>query len=140
MSEARQLHLFKGKRQKGAVLPRSSEFELHCMVADALRRWCSPWWIYTHMPSGEKRDPVTAMRLKRMGTMPGWPDFQFFGPRQQVVFLELKRPGGGRLSEAQDEVSQRLVEFGHRYYCVNDFQHALDILRDAEIVIARVSA
>jgi hypothetical protein len=26
-----------------------------------------PGWIYTHVASGEKRDQVTAARLKRMG-------------------------------------------------------------------------
>lgn len=149
----RQLHLFKGKRQKG-VLPRSSEFELHCMVADALRRWCDPAWRYTHLPMGEKRDPATAMRLKRMGVTRGWPDFMFFGPRKQVLFLELKRPGPRRLrewqgtlsamnkpSDEQEEMAQHLCGVcGHSYFCTNDFQSALDLLRDFGIVISRIGA
>jgi len=68
----RQLHLFRSKRQRGVPLLRAKEYELHCMVADTLRRWCNPLWRYTHIPAGEKRDMVTAMRLKRMGVMPGW--------------------------------------------------------------------
>ena len=138
----RQLHLFRSKKQRGVIVrPRTSEFQLQCQVAEVLRRWCSEWWIYTHLPMGEKRDPVTAMRLKRMGTMPGWPDFQFFGPRRAVVFMELKRPGGGgRLSEPQEELSRFLVDCGHTYIFTNDFQHALDVLRDLEIVRVRVSA
>jgi len=138
----RQLHLFRSKKQRGVIVrPRTSEFQLQCQVAEVLRRWCSEWWIYTHLPMGEKRDPVTAMRLKRMGTMPGWPDFQFFGPRREVAFLELKRPGGGgRVSEEQLAVSTRLQWCGHKYHCTNDFQMALDWLRDLEIVRVRVSA
>ena len=138
----RQLDIFKSRKQRGVIArPRAKEFELHCMIADVLRRWCSPLWRYTHMPAGEKRDMVTAMRLKRMGVTPGWADFQFFGPRRAVVFMELKRPGGGgRLSEPQEELSRFLVDCGHKYITTNDFQHALDQLRDLEIVLARVSA
>jgi hypothetical protein len=139
----RQLGLFKGPRQRGVtVKPRAKEYELHCMVADTLRRWCNPEWIYTHNPMGEKRDPATAMRLKRMGVTPGWPDFMFFGPMVLVVFLELKRPGGGgRLSVAQELVSQHLTLCGHAYHCVDNYDTALSILRLHGIVRGvRVSA
>ena len=63
----RQLSLFKRKRQRGTVssVP-ATEFQLHCAVADTVRRWIMPGWIFTHIASGEKRDPVTAARLKRM--------------------------------------------------------------------------
>jgi hypothetical protein len=137
----RQLHLFKGPRQRGVAAPRAKEFELQCMVADVLRRWCDPAWLYTHMPMGEKRDPVTAMRLKRMGTTPHWPDFVFFGPERRVLWLELKRPGGTATpSDEQDERARQLVERGHSYVCTNDFTEALDLLRDLGIVRARVGA
>ncbi len=135
----RQLHLFKGKRQRGVTLPRAKEFELHCMVADVLRRWINLGWCYTHMPMGERRDMVTAMRLKRMGTTPGWPDFVFFGPRSRVVWLELKRPGGGQLSSDQDIRAAQLEECGHTFLCTNDFQMAIDMLRDHDIVTSRIS-
>jgi len=132
----RQLGLFKGPRQRGVTAkPRAKEYELHCMVADTLRRWCSPEWMFTHNPAGEKRDPATAMRLKRMGVMPGWPDLQCFGPLAQVVFIELKRPGGGRrLSEDQERLSQHLMLCGHAYYCVDDYDTALAILNRHGIV------
>jgi len=138
--DGRQLNLFKGKRQRGDRIPHAKEYELHCMVADALRRWCSPLWRYTHMPMGERRDPATAMRLKRMGVTPGWADFLLVGPRCAVVWLELKRPGGGMLSDDQDELAQFLKACGHTHIVTNDFQHALDLLRDHGIVSARVSA
>jgi hypothetical protein len=108
---ARQLHLFKGKRQRGAEPPSPGEYQLHCAVADVVRRWPMPGWIYTHIASGEKRDMETAARLKRMGVVAGWPDLQFFGPQGQVCFVELKAKGG-RLSEAQAAVASHLVDAG----------------------------
>jgi hypothetical protein len=30
------------------------------MVVDTVKRWRMPGWIYTHIASGEKRDPMTA--------------------------------------------------------------------------------
>lgn len=135
----RQLHLFKSKRQRGTPLPRAKEYELHCTVADALRRWCSPFWRYTHIPAGEKRDMVTAMRLKRMGVVAGFPDFVFAGPDAQVFWLELKRPGG-RLSEGQSEIALHLIKCGFGYLCTDDYGDAIGTLCDRGIVRVRVGA
>jgi hypothetical protein len=66
VTAARQLHLFRGRKQCGIAPPVASEYQLHCAVADTVRRWIMPGWIYTHIASGEKRDAVTAAWLKRM--------------------------------------------------------------------------
>ena len=66
-------------------------------VVDTIKRWRMPGWIYTHIASGEKRDQVTAARLKRMGVTPGFPELVFFGPHGEVCFIELKAERG-RLS------------------------------------------
>ena len=140
MSAWRQLDLLKGPRQRGVtVRPRISEFELQCAVADALRTSIDPAWIYTAMPMGEKRDPVTAQRLKRQGVIPGYPDIVCFGPECRIVWLELKRPSGGRISEIQAIRSNQLVERGHDYFVTNDYQAAIDYLADRRIVRMRVS-
>ena len=52
---ARQLSLFKGKRQRGVAAPPPKEFATHCALADLLRRWTMPGWVWTHFPSGEER-------------------------------------------------------------------------------------
>jgi hypothetical protein len=65
-----------------------------------VRRWLDPRWRFTHMPSGEYRDSVTASRLSQLGVVAGWPDLQFAGPDRKMVFLELKSRRG-RLSLAQ---------------------------------------
>ena len=66
VTAARQLHLFRGRKQCGIAPPVASEYQLHCAVADTVRRWIMPGWIYTHIASGEKRDAVTAAWLKRL--------------------------------------------------------------------------
>ena len=123
-----QLHLFGGKRQRGIASPSPSEFQLHCAVADTGKRWLSDGWIFTHIASGERRDQVTAARLKRMGVTAGFPDLVFFGPRGQVCFVELKARNG-RLSEAQTAVASHLVAAGHRYLCSNDYRDVIETLK-----------
>jgi hypothetical protein len=79
MAPERQLHLFHGKRQRGASPPSPSEYRLHCAVADTCRRWLNPQWIFTHIPNGEHRSKTTAARLKRVGVTAGFPDLLFIG-------------------------------------------------------------
>jgi hypothetical protein len=95
----RQLHLFRARNQRGVAAPPPLEFATQCALADTLRKWATPNWVWTHIPLGEKRDDVTGGRLKRMGTQAGWPDFILIppaGPKfwQRPHFLELKRRGG----------------------------------------------
>jgi hypothetical protein len=100
----RQLHLFRARNQRGVAAPPPLEFELHCAVADTLRRWGTPGWIFSHIPLGEERTTAAGARLKRMGTAPGWADLIMLAPRghpiQRPHFLELKRRGG-KLTEHQ---------------------------------------
>jgi hypothetical protein len=134
-----QLHLFKGKRQRGVKLPAVDEFKLHCIVADVLTRWCSNDWTWTHFPAGEYRTPATAGRLKRMGVQPGWPDFQFFHINGPVAFLELKR-AGSRASDPQKAVAFRLIKAGHGYALCDDMKDVFDALHRWRVIPARISA
>jgi hypothetical protein len=138
MVQARQLHLFKSRRQRGTAPPSPSEYQLHAAVIDVVRRWVMPGWIYTHIASGERRDMVTAARLKRMGVTPGWPDLQFFGPQGQVCFVELKAKGG-RLSEAQAAVASHLIAAGHGYHCSSDYRDIVETLIGWGIVRSGIS-
>jgi hypothetical protein len=136
----RQLDIFKGRKQRGTQLPSPKEYELHCMVADALHRWCHPDWRYTHMPAGEYRTPATAARLMRMGVTRGWPDFQFFSmvPGSAPQFLELKRKGS-RMTPDQEDLARHLRAGGCGHHVVDNFDDALRVLRDAGIVRVKVS-
>ena len=131
-----QLSLFKGKRQRGVKPAPPKEFQLHCMLADTLKLCCSKRWRWTHLPMGEYRDIITASRLKRMGVMPGWPDFIFIGPGA-VVFLELKRQGG-RLSDAQKALMAHLLACGADYHIANSYDGAIGILAEYDIVPVQV--
>lgn len=52
-----------------------------------------------HVPNGEKRNPVTAAKLKAMGVLPGVSDF-VIAVAGQIHFVELKT-ARGRLSPIQ---------------------------------------
>jgi hypothetical protein len=145
----RQLSLFKGKKQRGVRPKPPLEFASHCLIADILRRWCNPSWRYTHVPLGEHRvrkiNPrngrsysPTGNRLKRMGVMPGWPDFQFAGPRGQMFFLELKRKGSGRLSEEQADICSHLAAAGFNILITDSVDDAIATLKQLGIVRATI--
>ncbi len=138
MTAARQLHLFHGKRQRGTVPPAASEYQLQCAVVDAIRRWMMPGWIFTHIASGEKRDQVTAARLKSMGVVGGFPDLVFFGPHGEVCFIELKARRG-RLSEPQADVASHLVAAGHGYLCSSDYRDIVETLKAWRVLRGGIS-
>ena len=100
MVAGRQLHLFRSRRQRGQSPPGPSEFQSQCFLIDVIRRWIDPGGgsLTCHQANIAIRSPRS--RLQRLGVVAGWPDLQFAGPDQKMVFLELKRRGG-RLSEAQ---------------------------------------
>ena len=87
-----------------------------------------PGWIFTHIASGEKRDQVTAARLKRMGVTAGFPDLIFFGPHGEVCCVELKARNG-RLSEAQAAVKRHIEAAGHGYLVSSDYREVIETLK-----------
>jgi hypothetical protein len=105
--------------------PPAAEFATHCMVADTLRRWSNPDWRWTHIGHGEHRTPMAASRLKRLGLMPGWPDFLLLSPTGIAHCLELKRRGTGRLSDAQVEFGTWARAHGVPFVIARDFDAAL---------------
>jgi hypothetical protein len=135
---ARQLHLFGNKRQRGTAPPSPSEYQLHCAVVGVVTRWKNPGWIFCHFASGERRDMVTAARLKRMGVVAGFPDLVFFGPHGQVRFVEIKVKRG-RLSPAQAAVASHLVAAGHGYLCSASFDDIVLTLKDWGVLRAGMS-
>ena len=108
--------------------PPAPEFSIHVMVADVLDRWASPGWRFTHFPSGELRNKITAARLKRMGLKPGWPDFILLSPDALAHFLELKRRGR-KLSGDQDGFADWCAAHGYPFAMTDDFGVALATLK-----------
>jgi len=140
MADARQLHLFKSSRQRGVAPPPPKEFSLHCQVADTLRRWAIPGWLWQHVPGGEarpaefvngKRVSFAGQRLQRMGFMPGWPDFILLAPTTtwpKLHMLELKRRGG-KLSDAQHAIQLWALANHCPFEVVDNYPDALDVLK-----------
>jgi hypothetical protein len=133
----RQLNLFKGKRQRGVKPPSPLEFTIHVMLADLLTRWSNPQWEWTHLPFGEKRNIVTAGRLKRMGVRPGWPDFLFAGPNAKLVWLELKREGNTP-SDEQEKILDHLRICGFEFLVTDSFDEAVAYLKRLEILPVKI--
>ena len=136
--EWRQLNLLKGRGQRGTRPATPPEIALHCAVADLLRRWIMPGWMFTHIPLGEQRTKAVAAKLTRMGVVAGWPDFIFVGPHR-LVFLELKRRHE-TMSDTQANIAHHIMRSGFDYVCVDNLDDAVATLREFGIVRARVSA
>jgi len=137
MSEGRQLHLFKGPRQRGVKPPSPKEFSIHVSIADLLDAWCEDGWIWSHLPFGENRDAITGARLKRMGTKRGWPDFVFFHSSGRSAFLELKRRGG-KPNDEQEAVLGFLEAAGHAVAWFDNYDGAVKWLKQVGVLQARL--
>lgn len=76
-----------------------------------------PDLLIFHVPNGEDRSLATALKLKRMGVVPGVADFLCFkGPRR--VAIELKDEGG-KQSIAQQVFEKRWTAEGGEYHVYN---------------------
>jgi hypothetical protein len=122
------------------ALPPAPEFALHCMVADMLRRFGTRGWQWTHIASGEYRTKPTAERLKRMGVMPGWPDFLLLSPSGYPHCLELKRAKLGRSSAAQLAFAGWCREHRVAYAVHDQFRDAIEQLKTWGALRVSISA
>lgn len=139
MSTARQLSLFKGRRQAGARPPPPVERKTHIAVADALRAGCMPGWLWTHFPAGEHRDERTGALLKRMGVAKGWPDFLLISLDGWLFCLELKR-GKAQLTDDQQAFADAMGARGVPWAVARSFDEAVAQLTAWGALRLRVSA
>jgi hypothetical protein len=146
MTPARQLHLFRSRRQRGVAPPPPLEFPMQCAIADLLRRWAKPTWLWTHIAHGEERPAEyrngvrvswAGARLKRAGLQPGWPDFLLMAPGGRVHCLEVKRRGQ-YLSEHQAAFALWCGLNGVPHACVKSVEQAVDQLRQWDVWIRDV--
>ena len=148
MAEARQLSLFKSKRQRGVKVKGPSEFEIHCMVADYLRQGIAPGWMWFHPPMGGERPAYVNKvgkrvspeggRLQRMGARKGASDILLAGPPHATLHaLELKQQGGKPNEEQQAFMAEVQAAGGFAEWAdnVND---AVSILTDWGAISTRI--
>lgn len=80
--------------------------------------------------NGGKRDLRTAMKLKRMGVSPGFPDIEIPYPSGSYngLYIELKREKGGKVSESQSEWLAFLREKGYYAQVAKGFEEAKEMI------------
>lgn len=82
---------------------------------------------FHHSPNGGHRHKATAGKMKAQGVSAGFPDLMIFpavGTGLPVLFIELKRQKGGRVSEHQQEWLSYLQSAGYRAKVCHGFSEA----------------
>jgi len=83
-----------------------------------------------HIPNGGSRHPAEARRLKAQGVKPGVPDLCLPVARggYHGLYIELKRSGGGRLSNDQREWLASLSDAGYLAVVAHGYEEAERVL------------
>ena len=88
---------------------------------------------------GGKRDVRQQVSLKRQGVRPGRPDIEIFpkrkpGAAQSVIFVELKRKKGGRLSDHQRNEIEQLTSLGYECHVIKAIDQS-DAISQIETIL-----
>ena len=97
---------------------------LVCMTEDQLQDYVVQWLeaslpvnsVLHHSPNEGTRHISYKRRLKKLGTKWGWPDLELFiddagwldNVKRLPIFIELKRPRGGKVSDNQKTMHEEL--------------------------------
>lgn len=92
------------------------EDELHEYIVEWLKHALPMGSVVHHSPNEGRRHVAYKIKLKRMGTLSGWPDLELFVPetgwkdtdQQGAIMIEIKRPKGGSVSANQKDIHERL--------------------------------
>lgn len=110
---------------------RDAEGPIHRSVTAYLRRSLPSGWLVTHA-ANKPRSAQQGAREKAMGAMAGWPDLQILGPGPDgpsAWFMEIKAPGG-KLSEAQRDVIDRIMDAGFPVRIIRSVEDARKAVAD----------
>ncbi len=106
---------------------------------DMLQIACVRWFrvqfpniIIHHSPNGGKRNLMTAIKFKAMGTLAGFPDLFIAYPAKGYngLFIEMKDGKKGVVSQAQKDVIANLKSYGYKAEVVRTFQDFVNIVSD----------
>lgn len=107
------------------------EKALHLSIAQLLTRVVSRKVLWWHTPNGEKRDAITGAMLKRMGTVPGVPDFLLFDTRTGYLHCLEVKAEGGHLSDEQKGWKARFDQSPTgRYAVARSLDDAIQVLQE----------
>ena len=94
-----------------------------------------PGCVFHHSPNEGRRHVAFKRKLRQMGTQYGWPDLEIFVPGDQSrvgistsIFIELKRPKGGKLNPNQEEMKARLLLAGCHWGLARSVEQVHEIL------------
>tara|TARA_B100001142_G_scaffold107368_1_gene109218 strand:- start:1052 stop:1510 length:459 start_codon:yes stop_codon:yes gene_type:complete len=101
---------------------------LYLMTEDQLQDYVVQWLdaslphnsVWHHSPNEGTRHISYQRRLKKLGTKWGWPDLELFiddagwldNVKRLPIFIELKRPRGGKVSDNQKKIHEELRAAG----------------------------
>lgn len=85
-----------------------------------------------HVPNGGSRHPLEAVKLRRMGVVPGVSDLFLPVARHGYhgIWIEMKRKHGGRLSPDQKDWIEGMREEGYKAERANGADEAISILEE----------
>lgn len=99
-------------------------------LEQALQENCVSWfrlnylgYIIYHIPNGGYRNKSEAVRMKRMGVVPGIPDLHipYTNGEFLSLYVELKA-GSNRSTAVQVEVQEELIMAGNMVVEINSFE------------------
>jgi hypothetical protein len=105
-----------------------SELQIVTLFRSRAKMLC-PGVMIVAVPNGGKRSQWAAQQAKREGLATGFPDCLCFWRGGGVAMIEFKARKG-KLSLAQEEWLDRLVEFGFPASVARSADEALDFLRE----------
>jgi hypothetical protein len=87
----------------------------------------NPRCMIFSVPNGGKRDAREAKRLKLTGLLPGVSDLIIIH-MGKIIFVEVKKPVGGRQEEAQKDFQARIEALGYDYHLVTSLEDFVAIV------------
>lgn len=87
----------------------------------------NPRCLIFSVPNGGKRDAREAKRLKDTGLLPGVSDLIIIH-MGVLMFVEVKKPYGGRQEPAQLEFQNRVERIGYKYAIVRSLEELTILL------------
>jgi hypothetical protein len=108
----------------------TEEAECHSLV----RVLTSVGVLFFHIPNGGARHWKEGLKMKRLGTKRGVPDYCFPRPDGTVLWLEMKREKRGSCSSEQKWWHEQLRSLGHTVLVVKGCVDACEQLRKEGIL------
>ena len=89
-----------------------------------------PNYLMFSVPNGGNRNAIEGAKLKKTGTLAGIPDLIILTDKK-ILFVEMKKRSGGRLSNVQKDIHSKLNQLGYEVIVGFGFSDARDKIEKA---------